>query len=158
MGMTHGYADYQDLFVEKFRNGAGDKLEYKAAGEWVPAEHRVEEIRINGASSRLISVVRTRHGPIILGNPENGSGVAFSHPGTNRGTPWANTLLGLLRARSADEVEESLRDWTEPVNNFVYAGQERGDRLQVPRADSHSLDVERVAANRRVRKRPRMGR
>ena len=65
--------------------------------------------------------MRTRHGPVILGDPESGSGVAFSHPGTNSGTPWANTLLGLLRARNADEVEKSLRDWTEPVNNFVYA-------------------------------------
>ena len=120
-GMTHGYADYQDLFVEKFRNGPDNRLEYKADGEWVTAEHRVEEIGIRGESAHPVNVVRTRHGPVILGNPENGSGVAFSHPGTNSGTPWANTLIGLLRAHNADEVEESLRDWTEPVNNFVYA-------------------------------------
>ena len=120
-GMTHGYADYQDLFVEKFRNGPENRLEYKAGRKWTAAEHRVEEIRIRGAAPQPISVVRTRHGPVILGDPKNGSGVAFSHPGTNSGTPWANTLLGLLRARNADEIEESLRDWTEPVNNFVYA-------------------------------------
>ena len=120
-GMTHGYADYQDLFVEKFRRGPDNRLEYKGDDEWFPAEHRIEEIGIRGDSAQTINVVRTRHGPVILGNPENGSGVAFSHPGTNSGTPWANTLLGLLRARTADEVEESLRDWTEPVNNFVYA-------------------------------------
>ena len=120
-GMTHGYADYQDLFVEKFRNGPENRLEFKAAGEWIAAEQRVEDIRIRDAEPQPISVARTRHGPIILGNPQNGSGVAFSHPGTNSGTPWANTLLGLLRARNADGVEESLRDWTEPVNNFVYA-------------------------------------
>ncbi len=120
-GMTHGYADYQDLFVEKFRNGTEDRLEYKTGNGWVLAEHRVEEIQIRGEAPQPINIVRTRHGPVILGNPENGGGVAFSHPGTNSGTPWANTLLGLLRARNADEVEESLRDWTEPVNNFVYA-------------------------------------
>ena len=79
-GMTHGYADYQDLFVEKFRNGPENRLEYKAGREWTSAEHRVEEIRIRGAAPQPIGVVRTRHGPVILGNPENGSGVAFFAP------------------------------------------------------------------------------
>ena len=79
-GMTHGYADYQDLFVEKFRNGPENRLEYKAGREWTAAEHRVEEIRIRGAAPQPIGVVRTRHGPVILGDPENGSGVAFRTP------------------------------------------------------------------------------
>ena len=50
-----------------------------------------------------------------------GTGLAFSHTGTNSGTPWADSVYQLLTARSADEAEEALREWIEPVNNVVYA-------------------------------------
>ena len=36
-GMTHGYADYQDLFIERFRSGGGG-LEYAWQDDWCAAE------------------------------------------------------------------------------------------------------------------------
>lgn len=119
-GMTHGYADYQDLFIERFRSRDG-ALEYAWQDDWRAAEIINETLHTRGAGPETLYVVATRHGPIIAGDPYAGHGLAFSHPGTNSGTPWANTLYDLLRARSADEAEEALRPWTEPVNNFVYA-------------------------------------
>ena len=119
-GMTHGYADYQDLFIERFRDREG-ALEYAWQDDWCSAEIAHETLHARGAAPEALQVVATRHGPIIAGDPNAGHGLAFSHPGTNSGTPWANTLYDLLRARSADEAEEALRPWTEPVNNFVYA-------------------------------------
>ena len=119
-GMTHGYADYQDLFIERFRVRDG-ALEYAWQDDWCPAEITHETLNPRGAAPETLQVVATRHGPIIAGDPHAGHGLAFSHPGTNSGTPWANTLYDLLRARSADEAGEALRPWTEPVNNFVYA-------------------------------------
>lgn len=119
-GMTHGYADYQDLFIERFRCN-GDTLEYAWNEDWRPAEVVDETLRARDGTPEVMQVVATGHGPIIAGDPHAGHGLAFSHPGTNSGTPWANTLYDLLRARTADEAEEALRPWTEPVNNFVYA-------------------------------------
>ena len=119
-GMTHGQADYQDLYIERFRNESG-RLEYAWLDGWLPALVRKEEVAIRDGRSEMLTVVRTRHGPIVAGDPQAGYGIAFSHPGTNSGTPWANTLHDLLVAGSADEAEEALRAWTEPVNNFVYA-------------------------------------
>ena len=119
-GMTHGYADYQDLFIERFRNH-GSTLEYAWQDGWRAAEVSDETLHARGATPEALQVVATRHGPVIAGDPHEGHGLAFSHPGTNSGTAWANTLIDLLRARSADEAEEALRPWTEPVNNFVYA-------------------------------------
>ena len=119
-GMTHGYADYQDLFIERFRSRDG-ALEYAWQDDWRAAEVIDETLHARGAEPEALQVVATRHGPIIAGDPHAGHGLAFSHPGTNSGTPWADTLYDLLRARSADEAEEALRPWTEPVNNFVYA-------------------------------------
>ncbi len=119
-GMTHGMADYQDLYIERFRRENG-RLEYAWLTTWLPAEVRRERLAVRGGRPETLTVVRTRHGPIVAGNPKAGYGIAFSHPGTNSGTSWANALHDLLLARSADETEEALKVWTEPVNNFVYA-------------------------------------
>lgn len=119
-GMTHGVADYQDLYIERFRKRDG-RLEYASRGGWHPADVTSERLAARDGETRRLTVVRTRHGPVVAGDPEAGHGLAFSHTGTNSGTPWANTLCDLLAARCADEAEEALRDWTEPVNNFVYA-------------------------------------
>ena len=119
-GMTHGFGDYQDLFIERFR-GAGDELEYAYRDEWLPAEVSATTLAARDGEEETLTVVRTRHGPIIAGDPNSGHGIAFRHTGTASGTAWPNTLHDLLMARSADEAEEALREWTEPVNNFVYA-------------------------------------
>lgn len=119
-GMTHGYADYQDLFIERFRTHHG-QLQYAYQDNWLPADVQTETLHVRGSAPQTLPVVTTRHGPIVAGDPYAGHGLAFSHPGTNSGTAWANTVYELLLARSADEAEEALREWTEPVNNFVYA-------------------------------------
>ena len=119
-GMTHGVADYQDLYVERFRNEDG-RLEYAFRDAWLPADVARESLRVRDGQSETLAVVRTRHGPIIAGDPDAGHGIAFCHTGTQRGTAWPNSLYELLLARSADEAEAALREWTEPVNNFVYA-------------------------------------
>ncbi len=119
-GMTHGFADYQDLYIERFRTEGG-RLEYACEDGWRPAEIAVERLSVAGGEPQLLEVVRTRHGPIIAGAPSSGHGIAFCHTGTISGTAWADSLYALLVATSADEAEEALREWTEPVNNFVYA-------------------------------------
>ena len=119
-GMTHGVADYQDLYIERFRTENG-RLEYAYRDDWLPAHVNREVLTVRGGEPETLPVVRTRHGPIIAGDPGKGTGIAFSHTGTRSGTAWPNTLYELLVAKSADEAEEALREWTEPVNNFVYA-------------------------------------
>ena len=119
-GMTHGFGDYQDLYIERFRTGNG-RLEYAYRDDWLPAEMTSEQLVVRDGEPLALTVVRTRHGPIVAGDPHAGHGLAFRHTGTDSGTAWANTLVELLVSRSADEAEEALREWTEPVNNFVYA-------------------------------------
>lgn len=118
-GMTHGYADYQDLYIERFRTQYG-RLEYAYQGTWLPAEVTQETLCARGATSEPLTVVATHHGPIIAGKPQHGTGLAFRHTGTEQGTPWLDSVYRLLLSRSADEAEDALREWTEPVNNFVY--------------------------------------
>jgi len=124
-GMTHGMADYQDLFIERFRNEGG-RLECEYQGRWEPADEAEETIRIRGAEPEALTVVTTRHGPIIAGDPAQGQGLAFCATGTNTGRPWPDAIRAILLARSADELEEAVRDWNEPVNNYMY-GDVRGE-------------------------------
>jgi penicillin G amidase len=119
-GMTHGYGDYQDLFIEQFRTHNGH-LEYLYQDAWRPAHVSEEVLGVRGGTSEALQVVATHHGPIIAGQPAQGVGLAFCHTGTYSGTPWLDSVYRLLLAHSADEAEEALREWTEPVNNFVYA-------------------------------------
>ena len=119
-GMTHGFGDYQDLYIERFREANGG-LEYAYRGDWLAAEVKTETLAVRGGTAEALTVVRTRHGPIVAGDPAAGHGLAFKHTGTSSGTAWPNTLHELLVAKNADEAEDALREWTEPVNNFVYA-------------------------------------
>ena len=119
-GMTHGFGDYQDLYIERFRTTQG-RLEYRYLDAWRPADVATEMLAARDGAPETLRVVRTRHGPIVAGDPDAGHGLAFRHTGTDRGTAWPNTVYELLVAKSADELEEALREWTEPVNNLVYA-------------------------------------
>jgi penicillin amidase len=117
--MTHGNADYQDLFIEHFRE-AGGGLEYEYRGGWYPADVRTEVLNCKGHEELVIEVVITRHGRIVAGNPRDGIGLAFSHTGTNGPTKWMDSVLDILRAGDADELEQAVKEWTEPVNNYMY--------------------------------------
>ena len=119
-GMTHGNADYQDLFLEKFRN-RGTNLEYLYKDQWYEADIDLKAINVKNGRRELIEVITTRHGSVIGGNPRAGYGLIFSHTGTNSGTKWVDTVYQILYAKNASELVESLKEWTEPVNNFVYA-------------------------------------
>lgn len=117
--VTHACADYQDLFVERFKPGDPGRYEFK--GEWKQAERYRETIGVRGADPVEIEVTVTHHGPIIAGDPADGYGLAFRHTGTATANNWADALLEQLLARSADEQEESMRRWVDPCNNYVFA-------------------------------------
>jgi len=119
-GMTHGMADYQDIFIERFLPVSGG-LEYEYEGDWHPAEVLQETLHVRGGAPEKLEVVVTRHGPVIAGDPAGGLGLAFSATGTISGTSWPDAVRAILHARSADDLEEAVREWTEPVNNYVYA-------------------------------------
>ena len=117
--ITHTSADYQDLFIERFREGNPRTYQFK--GEWLSAEVRRETIAVRGADPTEIEVTSTRHGPVIAGDPAEGCGLAFRYTATADPQPWADALFTMLLAHSADELEEAMRPWVDPVNNFVFA-------------------------------------
>ena len=119
-GMTHGGADTQDLFVEQLRYSSG-RVEYLYKGEWLEAANNIEKIYVRNGQSEEVTVIETRHGPIIAGSLDSGWGLAISDPGSGVGTEWLDAAYRAMRARSADELEKAFETWTDRVNNYPYA-------------------------------------
>jgi penicillin G amidase len=117
--VTHAQADYQDLYVERFHRE--DPRRYEFRGELHETETTREVVRVRGSEGVTIDVTVTRHGPIILGDPRRGRAIAFSSTAGATPDRTLETLLPMVRARSADELEAAVRPWVDPVQNFVFA-------------------------------------
>ena len=117
--VTHAMADYQDVFVERF--DPTDPTRYEFRDEWRQAEVRRETIQVRGGRPVDLTVTVTHHGPIVLGDPAGGHGVAVRYTATAEPNPTFDALLPMLRAASADELEAAMRPWVDPGNNLVFA-------------------------------------
>ena len=117
--VTHTGADYQDLFVERFKEDSPTKYEFK--GRWLDAEVHKETILVRSADPVEINVTVTHHGPVIAGDPSQGNAISFSYSATAGPNNAADALLGMLSSKSTDELQEAVRPWVDPCNNFLFA-------------------------------------
>jgi penicillin G amidase len=117
--VTHANADYQDLYIERFN--PENPCQYEFRGAWREAERYPEVVRVRDSESKAIDVTVTHHGPVILGDPAQGYALAFRYTATADPNTGYNALLPMLRAQSADDIEESMRPWVDPGNNFLFA-------------------------------------
>ncbi|MDP6798216.1 MAG: CocE/NonD family hydrolase [SAR202 cluster bacterium] len=118
--VTHAGADYQDLFIERLRSQDG-ALKYEYKGEWKPAEVSAETIEVRDGDSVEIEVAATHHGPIIGRNEDAEKGIAFRYTATAGPNLGFEALRQMMYASNADELDESMRTWVDPCNNFVFA-------------------------------------
>ena len=117
--VTHTGADYQDLYIERFN--PDDPCSYLDRGEWRRAAVHRETIKVKDGDDVAVDVWVTRHGPVISGGPEQGSGIAFKYTATEGPSNYADVLWQMLRAKDATELAESMRDWVDPCNNLLFA-------------------------------------
>lgn len=118
-GMTHGVADTQDLFLERFRPAPGGR-QYEFRGAWRAAEVRREGLAVRGGAPVDLEVTVTHHGPVIAGDPAAGWGVAIRDPGL-LATPWPDAALAAMKARSVAQLHAAFAQWTDRVNNYAVA-------------------------------------
>lgn len=130
-GFTNGFADVQDLYVERLRR-TRDGVEFEHRGEWRPAETRREEIRVKGGAPVTQEVIVTNHGPVInalAAGLASGLG-ADGLPAEPLALRWTaldpapgmiDTLHCMNRAENCDAFRATLRGWVAPVQNVVYA-------------------------------------
>jgi penicillin amidase len=119
-GLTAGFADTQDLYVERLN--PENPHQYEFEGTWHDAEVFREEIVVKGGAPVVEEVVVTRHGPLIDGLVAEASSepLALRWPALEP-NDMARTILGVARVRSCDELHAELSHWVGPVLNVVYA-------------------------------------
>jgi penicillin G amidase len=114
--ITHGDADTQDLYLERF---SGER--YQTPSGWADATVRHERIDVRGSSSVTVSVWNTRHGPVVHGHPEAGLALVLKWTATHRTNRGFECLLPMLTAHTAAELAAAQDGWVDPVNNLVCA-------------------------------------
>ncbi len=117
--VTHTGADYQDLYIERFN--PDDPGSYLDGGDWRKGAVHRETIKVKGGDDDAVDVWVTHHGPVISGGPEQGSGIAMKYTATAGPANWPEVLWRMLRVRDARELADSMRDWVDPCNNFMFA-------------------------------------
>ena len=115
-------ADYQDLYIEQFKKD--DSGYYKYKDQWRRAEVHQETIKVKDSDDVPIKVWVTLHGPVISGNPEQGSGIAFRYTATDEGSAWPDGLWEMLLAKNSEELIDASREWVDPCNNLVFVDTE----------------------------------
>jgi penicillin G amidase len=116
-GFTTAYADVQDIFIETLLDG--DR--YATPQGPAPLTRREEVIRIRGAPPAHLTVLETRHGPLIDVDPDGRHGYALSWTGLRPDDRTAIALRAMNQARTAAEFRDALRDFESPVQNAVFA-------------------------------------
>ena len=118
-GMTNLNPDVQDVYAEQFDSDQGSR--YLANGAWVESEVRKETIKIKGRPDKILSVLVTRHGPVIRRAGRTGFALKWTAIGPHGiGFPF----LKLNLASNWDEFTTALKEFRGPTQNFVYADKE----------------------------------
>ncbi|HLZ70774.1 MAG TPA: penicillin acylase family protein, partial [Dehalococcoidia bacterium] len=117
--ITHTGADYQDLYIEEFdRQNPG---RCRTAEGWAEAERSEETISVRDGEPVRIELWRTRHGPVVHGDPRGGHAISLRYTATEGPCRGFEPLRPMLRARTVAELHEAQREWVDPVNNLVSA-------------------------------------
>ena len=132
--VTHAFVDLHDLFLEQFDPSG---CAARAPDGWEPVRARTEQVAVRGEAARPVTIVETRHGPVVAGDPRHGAALVL------RSVQFAETdltfdcLPRMLRARDVPELYEATRGWGVIDHNLVAAdvGGRIGHRVRamVPR-------------------------
>ncbi|CAN7742125.1 penicillin acylase family protein [Caballeronia sp. LjRoot34] len=116
--VTVAFVDMHDLYIERFRDGG---TEYQTSTGWEKTVQRTELIAVRGEKTVEIDIVETAHGPLIIGDPAEGCGLALKSIQFAETDHSFDCLLRMQRATSIDELFESTRDWGLIDHNLVAA-------------------------------------
>jgi penicillin amidase len=118
-GMTNTGPDVQDLYTESFDSGAPNR--YLHNGAWVDAEVRDEVIKVRGKRDYRFTVKVTRHGPIVAHRGGRDLALRWTALEPHALSALFNAASKIALAQNWELFTAALRDYTGPMQNFVYA-------------------------------------
>lgn len=121
-GITNNICSQRDLYQE--RTDPAYPGCFLFDGKWEPGRERVEVIPVKGREPVRKSIRLSRNGPIvdeILPVPAKTTGpVSLRWLGASN-CGWLTALLGMDRAKSAEELRRATEPWMVPTFSVVYA-------------------------------------
>lgn len=122
-GVTAGFADVQDIYVEHLRETPDGGVQVEFQGSWQDAIVFEEEIAVRGADTVVERVIVTPHGPIInsLAPQAAGEDPLALQWTANQPAPTLQGLFNIGRVGNAAAFQTALTEISEPVLNFVFA-------------------------------------
>ena len=118
-GMTNTGPDVQDLYAETFSPAAPDM--YLHNGAWVDADVRDEVIKVRGKPDYRLTVKVTRHGPIVSHDGGRELALRWTALEPRALSSLFNGASRMAMAQNWEQFTAALRDYTGPMQNFVYA-------------------------------------
>jgi penicillin G amidase len=115
---TSACADVQDVFIE---HPLGDGKSYAAPGGPQIFQQRIERIHVRGRPDVVLTVLITRHGPVIGSTPQGRALLAVEMANLAPGDSDADGMLALDRAQSLGDVQAAAARITSPVQNLLAA-------------------------------------
>jgi penicillin amidase len=118
-GMTNTGPDVQDLYAESFDSGAPNR--YLHNGVWVDAEVRDEVVKVRGKRDYRFTVKVTRHGPIVANPGGRDLALRWTALEPHALSALFSAVSKISLAQNWEMFTAALRDYTGPMQNFVYA-------------------------------------
>ncbi|KXS11609.1 N-terminal nucleophile aminohydrolase [Gonapodya prolifera JEL478] len=127
--ITHAMTDYQDLYLEKVVPGPVPGPHYlSASGAPTAFSSRVETIKVLSVpptspptyTSQQISSYATLNGPVVLGDPTRDAFVVTLRYTALEPNRHFDCYVKSLKAKTADEFEDAMREWVDSCNNLCY--------------------------------------
>jgi len=155
-GFTNVGPDVLDLYIEKINPSNANQ--YEVNGQWVNMQLVKETIHVAGADPVELTVRYTRHGPIIMDNPDDHEKIkdawglelpadfAISMRWTAlEANNVLETFITLDQAKNWDEFRQAASYFAVPSQNMVFADVEGNIGYQTPgnipiRLPGHSGD------------------
>ena len=125
-GVTNAVAHSVDVFEERLR-AHGDGYEAHGPDGWEPVDVRRPVVRVRGGKDVTVEALETARGCVVTDlRPHGGElrGWSIRQPARTNADLGGETLLPLLRARTAAEVIEAFSRWVDPVNRLLAADRE----------------------------------
>lgn len=123
-GVTNAVADDEDVYPEELVRHRGAVIARGTTG-WEPVARRVEVLRVRTGDDEYdavpVEILVTGRGPVVTGGPGLADTFSLRNPSWVLGNLGFDTLLPLLRSRSAADVTAAFRHWVGPVDNLLVA-------------------------------------
>ena len=118
-GLTIFAIDQEDLYV--YETDPDDPGRYRYENRWEPMETETQQVEVAGGEPVEVTLLFTRHGPVLYRDPEKNLAYALRAAWLEPGMAPYLGSVEYMRARDWDDFIGAMNRWGAPSENQVYA-------------------------------------